>query len=198
MNSSEPFTYKPGVYILWHKNEPVYVGMSKYVGNRVNEHRRLGKVFDLVQFVEVENKKKRSFLEKALIGSLQPKLNIADKDTTWNLDVTEWSTTTIDAPPIQPKKKQGIRMSRSQRDKRRRDLLSRPLTFFGLPYRPSNSTTPPVVMSIYPSTARVLNRVSEMWRPSQLTAIDATELFDKAVLDIVPEKPIGEAEVNDE
>lgn len=162
------FYYKPGVYILWQKNEPVYVGISKYVGNRVGDHKRDGKVFDLVQFVEVENKKKRSLLEKALIGSLQPKLNIADKDTTWNLDVTGWSTKTIDAPPHQPKKKHGIRMKQSQKNRRRRDLLNKPLILFGGPYRPITSATQPVVMiGKYPSPARVLNRVSDLWRPDQ-------------------------------
>jgi hypothetical protein len=89
-----------GVYILWSKGEPVYVGMSLGdIRTRILSHKRRGVQFDYVQVVDVgfnespnesqslspwtvwqfpETHKRAIALENYLIKELRPSCNIRD------------------------------------------------------------------------------------------------------------------------
>ncbi len=64
-----------GVYILYDKNEPVYVGQSTRVLARLNEHIEYGQmVFDRIEWFEVPEYDLLR-VESAMIEELLPKYN---------------------------------------------------------------------------------------------------------------------------
>jgi len=66
--------YGPGIYFLMDHDEVAYIGKTKRVLSRLEEHKKAGKVFDAVFFMECEENH-LSLVESLAIHFLKPSQN---------------------------------------------------------------------------------------------------------------------------
>jgi len=72
----KPIRNRKGVYLLYNKDEIVYVGKShKCMANRLTDHQRSNKVFTKVHAFIIENDANLAVAEIYLIGKYKPKYN---------------------------------------------------------------------------------------------------------------------------
>ena len=74
-----PFKQYIGCYLLYYKNELVYVGVSCDIARRLNEHRcQNGKTWDFVKYIEEDDYLNAIKIENYFIDTYKPKYNLGD------------------------------------------------------------------------------------------------------------------------
>ena len=73
-----PFKQYTGCYLLYYKNELVYVGVANDIAVRLNQHRyKKNKHWDSVKYIEETDYLKAIKIENYFINTYKPKYNIA-------------------------------------------------------------------------------------------------------------------------
>lgn len=69
---SKPFAeaYTPGVYFLYNGETLVYIGQSRAIELRLEQHRSLGRVFDRFAFIRIEDLAERLVAESTYIHEM--------------------------------------------------------------------------------------------------------------------------------
>lgn len=79
---------KQGIYFLYLDEELIYIGKTINLDNRLKSHSKIGRVFNMYSFIEVENKSDMAILELSYIDRYKPcqnKLDNFDSESTFDI-----------------------------------------------------------------------------------------------------------------